>query len=277
MYTVYSIRCASSVGEIIIALLADAGFDSFEETDEGVTAYAPSVNAAAHIEKLEELSDRFQFTYGHEEMETRNWNEVWESSFSPIRVGDRLAIRATFHPAFIDVEHDLVIDPKMSFGTGHHATTHMMCELLLEYISDASEAPRRVLDYGCGTGVLGILSLRLGAQTVDAVDIEEWAVENSEENAQANGVRFNRLKVGTLTEILTGKPYDLVLANINRNVLLDSGEALWKNIRNGGRAFLSGILQHDEKMVVDHYRRLGFTHLRTVAREDWRALELLRE
>ena len=277
MFTVYRIRCAPSVTEIIIALLADAGFDSFEETDEGMTAYAPSSDAAEHLKVLQELSDRFPFTYSHEEMEVRNWNEVWESSFSPIRVGDRLAIRATFHPPARDVEHELVIDPKMSFGTGHHATTHMMCELLLAYISDASRAPARVLDYGCGTGVLGILSLRLGAQAVDAVDIEVWAVENSEENARANGVSFNRLAVGTLDEILTGNPYDLVLANINRNVLLDSGEALWNNIRNGGRAFLSGILQHDEQMVVEHYRRLGFTHLRTVAREDWRALELLRE
>ena len=277
MYTAYHISCSPSETEIILALLADADFDSFEETDAGLAAYALTTDRPRHLKLMNELGKRYSFTYSSAEVEEQNWNEVWESSFSPIRVGERLAIRATFHPPFPDVEHDLVIDPKMSFGTGHHATTHMMCELLLAYISDASQAPGRVLDYGCGTGVLGILSLRLGAHTVDAVDIEPWAVENSEENAQANGVTFNRLVVGTLAEILTGNPYDLVLANINRNVLLESGEALWNNIRAGGRAFLSGILQHDEKMVVEHYRRLGFTHLRTVAREDWRALEFLRE
>ena len=277
MFTAYHITCTPSLTEIVLALLADAGFDSFEETEQGITAYGASSEAAEHLEVLEELADRFSFVFTAEEMEMRNWNEVWEKSFSPIRVGCRLAIRATFHPALTNVEHDLVIDPKMSFGTGHHATTHMMCELLLAYIPDASQAPDRVLDYGCGTGVLGILSLRLGAHQVDAVDIEEWAVENSAENALANGVRFNQLKVGNLEEILTGNPYDLVLANINRNVLLDSGEALWNNIRKGGRAFLSGILRHDEEMVVEHYRRLGFTKLRTVAREDWRAVELLRE
>ncbi|PPK86524.1 ribosomal protein L11 methyltransferase [Neolewinella xylanilytica] len=277
MYTAYPIDCAAEDVDVLIALLADTGFDSFEETETGVTAYGLREQLERDTATLRSLQDRFAFTYYSEHLEEKNWNAIWESGFQPIRIDDRLSLRATFHPPVPEVKYDLVIDPKMSFGTGHHATTYMMCELLLEHFPAHPAPGQRVLDYGCGTGVLGILAKRLGADQVDAVDIEPWAIENSRENAATNHVIFDRLVVGTLDEILTGMPYDLVLANINRNVLLASAEALSGNTRPGGRVYASGILLQDADSVIDRYRRAGFAHLRTVAREDWRALEFIRE
>ncbi len=277
MYTSYRINCKPTETDQLVAFLAESDFDSFEETDHGMVAYALTRHHANNIEALEELKQHYNFTFSFLEVEEKNWNEIWESGFDPIRVGNELAIRASFHPAAPEVQYDLVIDPKMSFGTGHHATTYMMCAFLLEHFAGGRGADQRVLDYGCGTGVLGILAGILGAGTVDGVDIEPWAVENSRENAELNGVEFNRLVLGKLEEILSGKPYDVVLANINRNVLLADAEALRDNIRAGGRAYLSGILSQDEIQVIDHYSQAGFTHVRTVAREDWRALEFIRE
>ncbi|WP_157975911.1 50S ribosomal protein L11 methyltransferase [Lewinella sp. IMCC34191] len=276
-FTAYHIDCSTDDSDILLALLADDGFDSFQETDSGLIAYAVSDRHQHWVEVLDDLKQRISFTYRAEEMEVKNWNEVWESAFTPIRIDDRLSLRAHFHPPVDGVAHDLVIDPKMSFGTGHHATTHMMCELLFEHFAEDPKEGQRFLDYGCGTGVLAILAKRLGASEVDAVDIEPWAIENTEENAAANDVALKRLVVGTLDEIISGTPYDVVLANINRNVLLASAEALRDNIRVGGRVYLSGILLQDEKRVVEHYGQTGFQHLRTVAREDWRAAVFIRE
>ena len=277
MYTAYTLICPTATQEILIALLADRGFDSFEERADGLVGYALSVQHAQQLRVLDELSASYGFTYSAAELPVKNWNQEWERQFEPIVIDERLRIRASFHQPAAEFRREIVIDPKMSFGTGHHATTHMMCALLLDHYENTAEAGNYVLDYGCGTGVLAILAKLLGAGAVDAVDIEAWAVENSCENAAANGVDLDRLELGTLADITPGTPYDLVLANINRNVLLDSAASLWTKIRPGGRAYLSGILMQDEEMVITGYENAGFRHLRSVARQDWRALELLRE
>ncbi|THH41440.1 50S ribosomal protein L11 methyltransferase [Neolewinella litorea] len=276
MYTAYRIECAPELTEILIAHLADAGFDSFLEETYGVLAYALSNDHARWVKVIEELKAEYTFNYSHEAVEERNWNEVWESGFAPIRVGDRLLIRASFHPADPLVSHELVIDPRMAFGTGHHATTYMMCELLMDYYARGGVG-ESVLDYGCGTGVLAILAKRLGARRVDAVDIEPAAVENTIDNAAANDVQLDEIVEGTLADVPERQPYDLVLANINRNVLLDTGEALKLRLRSGATAFLSGILEQDEDRILQHFSSLGFTLQRREGREGWRALEFKRE
>ncbi|NJB85390.1 ribosomal protein L11 methyltransferase [Lewinella marina] len=275
MYTVYQIGCSADLTDILIARLADAGFDSFLEEEDGLLAYGTSDRHPEWIRVLDELREAYTFDYSCEVLEEKNWNEVWESGFSPIRVGDRLLIRASFHPHDPEVRHELVIDPRMAFGTGHHATTYMMCELLMDHYA-AGGAGESVLDYGCGTGVLAILAKRLGARVVDAVDIEAPAVENTIENAKTNGVELAEIVEGTLDDVPERQPYDLVLANINRNVLLETGAALKMRLRSGGTAFLSGILEQDEDLIRQHFTDLGFELRRREAREGWRAFEFKR-
>ncbi len=277
MYNCYHIHCPPEDSDIILARLADAGFDSFLEEESGFTAYADRAGRKHWVEVLDALSARHHFSYQEEEMEDKNWNAVWESGFEPIRLGHRLLIRASFHAADPTVGQELVIDPRMAFGTGHHATTYMMCDLILDRYAGGAGRGEAVLDYGCGTGVLALLASRLGAGVVDAVDIEAPAVENTVDNAAANGVRLDEIIHGLLEDVPVRRPYDLVLANINRNVLLETGGALKDRLRRGGTALLSGILAQDEDRLVDHFTGLGFALLRREAREDWRAFEFQRD
>ncbi|MBB4077942.1 ribosomal protein L11 methyltransferase [Lewinella aquimaris] len=276
-YNRYRITCQEQVSDVLLAYLADAGFDSFEVTEVGLDAYADASNHPQWIEVLNELDGRFAFTYTWEELPDKNWNEVWESGFQPIQIGDRLLIRASFHPPRQGMQHELVIDPKMAFGTGHHATTHMMCERVLDYFAEEPVKAENVLDFGCGTGVLAILTKRLGAGRVAAVDIERPAYDSTLENAATNGVELDEVIHGQLEDVPIGKPYDLVLANINRNVLLDCSAALYQRISAGGTVYMSGILDRDETRLVDHMVRQGFRHRATYAREDWRAFDFTRD
>ena len=271
----YTIDCAPESNELLIALLADAGFDSFEEREAGgIDAYAEAAGADRWVTAIRELQQRFPFTFSTSRLEDKNWNEVWESQFSPIQIGSELLIRASFHSPRPAVRREIVIDPKMAFGTGHHATTHMMCELLLERVGKLNG--QRVLDYGSGTGVLAILAAQLGAGQVDAVDIELPSYESTLENAAANGVTLSEVVYGVLDDVPLGKPYDLVLANINRNVLLQTGGALYDRLRTGGVALMSGILAQDEDRIVEHMTSLGFLHRETRRSADWRAFEFTR-
>ncbi|MBC6993449.1 50S ribosomal protein L11 methyltransferase [Neolewinella lacunae] len=267
MYHQYSLLNDPGLNEMLIAFLGEADFDSFQELDSGLHAFALAEQHEQSVAALEDLRERFPFTYTWEVLENKNWNEEWERQFQPIRVGERLLIRADFHPADPAVEHELVITPKMAFGTGHHATTYMMCELIFE----EDLAGKSVLDYGSGTGVLAILAKRLGAGPVDAVDIEGPAAENTAENAQANGTELRHVVLGELHDVPPGPPYDLILANINRNVILATGEALYERLRPGGRVLFSGILAQDEELLLSRLAAIGFHHHSTRRREDWRA------
>lgn len=276
-YLRYTLYCSESHTEILIALLADAGFDSFEETETGIEAYAENAGARKWATVLAELQQRYPFTFSTEPVPDKNWNAEWESHFEPIRIDDRLLIRASFHKRQPGIGREIVIDPKMAFGTGHHATTYLMCELLLDYFSDvATPQSMRVLDYGSGTGVLALLAKQLGANEVEAVDVERPAYESTLENAALNGVKFDLVVHGQLTDVPLGRPYDLVLANINRNVLLDTGAALHIRLNAGGRTFMSGVLAGDEALLVNHMQSVGFQHLETRARDDWRAFVFTR-
>ena len=270
MYTLYTLRPRDPAHtELLVALLAEAGFEAFEEREEQLLAYALTDAHRANLAALEKQRERLPFTFTHEVQEERNWNEVWEGQFHPIRIGDRLLIRAGFHPPEAGFEQELVIDPKMAFGTGHHATTHMMCELLFDYRDRVAGA--RSLDYGCGTGVLAILGKKLGGGAAGAVDIEAPSYENTIENAATNGVLLEEVIHGTLEDVPRGAPYDLILANINRNVILATAGSLYKRLRPGGLVFVSGILERDEDLIVERLTRAGFDHHDTRSRADWRA------
>lgn len=276
-YTAAYLRCAPDIRDVLIALLgAEEVFEpAFVETETGLTVYVHEDRWAAARGMLGELQSRFAFELATERLPDRNWNEEWERGFEPIEIQDRLRIRASFHPASAPgtFDHELVIDPRMAFGTGHHATTYMMCERLLGY---GSLKGKRILDFGCGTGVLAILAARLCGAVVDAIDIEPGAVENTLENATTNDVKLNRVVEGQLADLKERKPYDVILANINRNVLLDRVEALYERAASGGRVLLSGLLDQDAKVVTRRYRAAGFSSGTSDEREGWRALEFYR-
>ncbi|CAH1000321.1 Release factor glutamine methyltransferase [Neolewinella maritima] len=276
-YSVYTITCADNQRDILLALLADAGMDSFEETDHGLLAYARSDGGVDWATVLNELRETVAFTYEVSALADKNWNAEWESQFQPIQIGQRLLIRASFHPTQPGIERELVIDPKMAFGTGHHATTYMMCERILDYFADGKQGGASVLDYGSGTGVLAILAKQVGAGRVDAVDIERPAYESTLENAERNGVTLGHVVHGQLDDVPVGKPYDLVVANINRNVLLATGGALYERLRAGGTAYLSGILDQDAELLTERMQLLGFRHVQTYARDAWRCFAFERD
>lgn len=276
MFNQYSLDNTSDLHPVLVAFLSDSGFDSFQETDEGLLAFGAAERHDEWCAVLDEYAGRFGFSYVWEPLEDRNWNEEWESNFDPIRIGDRLLIRADFHDADSEVEQELVITPKMAFGTGHHATTHMMCELLFAHADKGAVAGARVLDYGSGTGVLAILARRLGSGPADAVDIEAPAAESTAENAETNGVVLNHVVHGELKDVPSGHPYDLILANINRNVILATAGALYEWLKPGGIVFFSGILAQDEELLTQRLQDSGFHHLETRRREDWRAFTFTR-
>ena len=272
-YRQYSLDNSPELHDILVALLGQAGFDSFQETDTGLLAFATAQEHARWVETLDRLGERFGFAYTSEVLADKNWNEEWEKQFPPLQIGDRLYIRADFHPPSpAGVAQELIVTPKMAFGTGHHPTTHMMCELLFEQQLEGAT----VFDYGCGTGVLAILAKRLGAGRTEAVDIESWSAENTVQNAARNGVELDLVVHGTLDDVPAGPPYDIILANINRNVILATAESLYRRLRPGGRVLFSGILDVDEQMLTERLTSLGYVRLETRRRADWRALVFTR-
>ncbi len=232
--------------EILLAELADLPFESFEETDTGLKAYVRKSDWREDlVEQITLLNNpAFQVTYGSREIPPENWNERWETHFDPIEIGQRCRVRAPFHQKK-EVEYDILIEPKMSFGTGHHETTHMMLEFLL----DMDVEGRTVLDMGCGTAVLAILAGMKGATEIDAIDIDPWSYLNAEENATRNGQERIRIYQGDATAI-PQKEYDLILANINRNVLLEDIPVYARHLKAGGYLLLSGFYDSDSDLIT---------------------------
>ncbi|WP_304142119.1 50S ribosomal protein L11 methyltransferase [Mesoflavibacter zeaxanthinifaciens] len=254
--------------EILIAELGYAGFESFVETEEGVTAYIQKEEWNHNI--LEDIqilnSDEFDITYTHEDIEQTNWNAEWEKNFNPIVVDDVCAVRAPFHEKF-DTEYDIIIEPKMSFGTGHHETTHMMIQHILQ--NDFKD--KSVLDMGCGTAVLAILAEMKGAQPIDAIDIDNWCYLNSLENVERNNCKHISVYEGEAS-LLKDKNYDIIIANINRNILLQDIATYAKCLNTNGSLFLSGFYEEDIPLIEKECNANNLQHLKTLKRNNWVAL-----
>jgi len=200
----------------------------------------------------------------------QNWNEEWESNYQPIEVGNDILVRATFHKPDPKFKHEIIITPKMSFGTGHHETTHQMLALQL----DVDFKDKAVLDVGSGTGILAIMAAKLGANYVAATDIDEWCIENSKENFELNNVGVDELKLGTIQELKFEKGFDVVLANINKNVLLEELPDYAKLMNKEAHLFLSGFYEHDVDDLLELTIKLGFEKMAGASKRDWTAILL---
>ena len=229
--------------ELLLALLTEIGFQGFEEGHSYLNAFAEEESIDLQI--LEELALSQNVGYDVEILPPQNWNESWEKNFSPVVVDNFCVIRADFHQPIQGVDHDIVITPKMSFGTGHHATTFMM----LQRMSITNFVDKSVLDFGTGTGVLAIMAFKLGAAFIRAIDNDEWSIVNARENFIRNGIP--ELLPERADELNDGMKYDVILANINKNVLLKSMDALKSHLAENGLIWMSGLLKGDLETILE--------------------------
>jgi len=257
---------------ILIATLSDLGLESFQEEDDALHVYHPAEHFSVEQEQgIRELLRTYSLPMERTTIKDQNWNELWESNFEAILVGNFCGIRADFHPPLTEVKHEIIINPQMAFGTGHHATTYMMIELM----AGLAFRDRKVLDYGCGTGILAILAHFLGGSPIDAVDIEAAAYENTLDNARRNQAEDIRVLHGTLESVVDAG-YSIVLANINRNVLLDTLPALRKKVQSEGHLLVSGILHSDQELIERAAAEAGFAPEQKRERDGWIAMQFSR-
>lgn len=255
--------------EILIAELGETPFESFIETEKGVSAYIQKDFWTEDILKDIYIlkSGEFDIQYTFEEIEQVNWNEEWEKNFDPIEVDNTCRVRAPFHEK-IDVAYDIVIEPKMSFGTGHHETTFMMIQHLLE--TDLGN--KKTLDMGCGTAILAILAEMKGANPIDAIDIDHWCYLNSIENVQRNNCSHITVYEGDAA-LLAGRQYDVIIANINRNILLNDMQHYTDSLNKGGILLLSGFYEEDIPAIDACCTEKGLSFIKKFSRNNWVSLK----
>lgn len=255
--------------EILMAELIGIGFDSFTEEHDGILAYIQedlySEEALKDLNLLN--SPDVEISYESRQMPNINWNEEWEKNFTPINIDDKVLIRAEFHESQ-NLPYEIIIQPKMSFGTGHHATTHLM----IQQMYDMDFKDKKVLDMGCGTSVLAIFAKQRGAGETLAIDIDEWSVENSHENAERNNVDL-KIELGT-AENLGKEKFDVILANINRNILISDIPTYVKDLNDGGELLLSGLCFFDVDDILEVCKAQNLTLERQLQREEWVSLLL---
>ncbi|MDF1516491.1 MAG: 50S ribosomal protein L11 methyltransferase [Lutibacter sp.] len=258
--------------EILIAELGEVGFESFVENEECVEAFIQKTDWNAQV--LDDIyvlkSGEFQISYEMREIEQTNWNIEWEKNFNPIQVDDLVSIRAPFHEN-PNLKYDIVIEPKMSFGTGHHETTHMMVQHLL----DLDVAGKKVLDMGCGTGILAIFAEMKGAKPIDAIDIDNWCYQNSLENVELNNCKHISVFEGDAT-LLNDKKYDVIIANINRNILLDDMKTYANCLDENGIILLSGFYKEDISVIDAEVSKYGLKLDKQIERNNWVALKYVK-
>lgn len=265
--------------DMLVSELAEGPYESFVDTKEGLKAYVPADQFDRHFLEVTVETFPLPLKYTVAEMEDRDWNAEWEKGHEAVLVkadnGTSIWVRAPFHPHRTDVDYELVIEPKMSFGTAHHPTTYMM----LSYVAELEMVGKRVLDMGCGTAVLGILAKLRGAEYVMGIDVDEWAYRNGLENAASNGVELDlRLGDAGLLGVAGGtpalQPFDVIIANINRNILLRDMEAYARVLKGGGVLLLSGFYEADEGALIARANELGMTFEQKKNREGWSAIQL---
>ena len=255
--------------EILVAELGELPFESFVDTEFGITAYIQKNLWNENI--IDDLfildNPDFVISYKIEEIEQVNWNEEWEKNFEPIDVDGNCHVRAPFHPK-TNAEFDVIIEPKMSFGTGHHETTHMMIQHLLE--TDVRKM--KTLDMGCGTAILAILAEMKGAKPIDAIDIDNWCYLNSIENAERNNCKNITVYEGDAA-LLKDKKYDLIIANINRNILLNDMQSYVDCLNPNGTILFSGFYEEDIPFIDASCLEKGLTYIKKFQRNNWVSLK----
>ena len=260
--------------EILASFLAEENFESFVHNEQGFEAFIQQPLYDETV--LQNLSAQFpeiKFTHIVQNIKQQNWNETWEKSFNPVVIENYCGIRAPFHPAATPPLLDIIIEPKMSFGTGHHQTTWLMTKALFE--NDVKG--KSVLDIGCGTGVLAIVAKKLGANTVVGFDIDEWSIENSRENRKVNGFSKNDIDFfqGTIQKI-DNQLFDFVLANINKNILLKEMKNYYDVLNKGGKLFLSGFFELDAPDLIIAAEKTGLQFIKQETKNEWATLSFVK-
>lgn len=252
--------------EILIAQLADAGYEGFEEGDNSLDAF---INTKDFDKKLlTEISFKYQTPFTSEKIAETNWNQIWESNFEPVIVEDLVAVRADFHKPITNTKFEIVITPKMSFGTGHHATTYMMIGLMKEI----DFVNKTVLDFGTGTGILAILAEKSGAKEVNAIDNDDWSIENAKENFKKNDC--TKIHLEKASDASLEMKFDIILANINKNVILENFAVLKDELKVDGTLLLSGLLETDKEDILERAKTLSLSTKKSLIRNNWIAIQL---
>ena len=255
--------------DILIALLADLGFESFTQNEFGLEAYIQQ--EFDNESSVKELSfEDFSFLYTRTEIPKTNWNEEWEKNFTPVYVDDLVCIRAHFHPASENVKHDIIITPKMSFGTGHHDTTWLVSKTMFSLDFKNTS----VLDMGCGTGILAILAKQLGATKILGIDIDDWSIENSIENAAINNASEIVFTKGDASSLPTTQTFEIILANINKNVLKKDLPAYFTCLKKDGVLLLSGFFTTDVDELKQLAQTTGFEFIESYKKNEWAVIKL---
>jgi ribosomal protein L11 methyltransferase len=266
-YSRLQVVCNPEYCEILMAEIAESGFDTFMENDTGFEAYAEMEKFDK--DRLQEVKNRYQLQtpleFFHDRVPKQNWNEQWEKSYEPIIVEDKCLIRASFHQIEKKYPWEVIITPKMSFGTGHHQTTYLMVKAQM----DLDHKGKRVMDAGCGTAILSIMACKLGASQVEAFDIDEWSMVNGKENAEVNNCANIRLQQGTIHEVHIEGKFDIVLANINKNVLLAEIREYQKFLEVGGHLLISGFYEHDIDDLKKECASYNLAQISSDSRETW--------
>jgi ribosomal protein L11 methyltransferase len=269
--------CNEMVNDIVSALAGEIGFESFVECEEGVQAYIQQ--SLFDKEALAEMVANFplpdtQISYSIQEAEDKDWNEEWEKNFfQPIVIGDRCCIHSTFHQDTPQTEYEILINPQMAFGTGHHETTSsIICELL-----DADLEGKSVLDMGCGTSILAILASMRGANTVTAIDIDDWCVNNSRDNIELNNIHNIKVELGDAALLEGREPFDVIIANINRNILLADMDRYAACMHQGSELFMSGFYVQDIPVIREKAESLGMTFVHHREKNNWAAVKFVME
>ena len=262
---------SEAVSDVLIDELGQIGYEGFSYTENGFLAYIPSSEfreeAIGKLETPQYFREEYQITTDVREIEDQDWNKVWEEHFTPILVDNRILVRAGFHDTIPDIPYEIIIEPKMSFGTGHHATTALMLRTILN--SKEQIEGKRVLDMGCGTGILSIMAAKAGAREITGIDIDEWAYNNAMENIRNNHCHNITIKIGDASLLTNEMPFDLILANINRNILLTDMEEYVKKLNPGGYLIMSGFYLKDLPLIQQKATELELTFKNHSEENQW--------